>query len=150
VEYSPFALDIESSTTDILATCRELGIAVIAYSPVDRGILTGQIESFSDIPEDDIRRILPKYAQEHFPKILELVQGLKDIAKNHGSTSAQVAIAWLLAQGSDIIPIPGTKSIKKLDENTNSAYLTLTDTELQDIRALIARTEVPGSRYPAM
>ncbi|KAJ5486257.1 hypothetical protein N7530_000557 [Penicillium desertorum] len=150
VEYSPFALDIESSTTDILATCRELGIAVIAYSPVGRGILTGQIQSFSDIPENDFRRMLPKYAQEHFPKILELVQGLKDIANNHGSTSAQVAIAWLLAQGSDIIPIPGTKSIKNLDENTNSAFLTLTDTELQDIRALIARTEVSGSRYPAM
>ncbi|KAJ6124960.1 Aldo/keto reductase [Penicillium samsonianum] len=150
VEYSPFALDIESSTTDILTTCRELGIAVIAYSPVGRGILTGQIQSFSDIPENDFRRILPKYAQEHFPKILELVQGLKDVANNHASTPAQVAIAWLLAQGSDVIPIPGTKSIKNLDENTNSVFLNLTDTELQDIRALIARTEISGSRYPAM
>ncbi|CAG8212127.1 unnamed protein product [Penicillium nalgiovense] len=150
VEYSPFALDIESSTADILATCRELGIAVVAYSPVGRGILTGQIQSFSDIPENDFRRMLPKYAQEHFPKILELVQGLKDVANNHGSTPAQVAIAWLLAQGSDIIPIPGTKSIKNLDENTDSAFLNLTDTELHDIRALIARTEVSGSRYPAM
>ncbi|OQE80566.1 hypothetical protein PENNAL_c0045G10389 [Penicillium nalgiovense] len=150
VEYSPFALDIESSTADILATCRELGIAVVAYSPVGRGILTGQIQSFSDIPENDFRRMLPKYAPEHFPKILELVQGLRDVANNHGSTPAQVAIAWLLAQGSDIIPIPGTKSIKNLDENTDSAFLNLTDTELHDIRALIARTEVSGSRYPAM
>lgn len=94
--------------------------------------------------------MLPKYAPEHFPKILELVQGLRDVANNHGSTPAQVAIAWLLAQGSDIIPIPGTKSIKNLDENTDSAFLNLTDTELHDIRALIARTEVSGSRYPAM
>ncbi|CAG8908948.1 unnamed protein product [Penicillium egyptiacum] len=150
VEYSPFALEIESPTANILATCRELGIAVIAYSPVGRGILTGQIQSLSDIPENDFRRMLPKYAQEHFPKIIELVQGLKDVANNHGSTPAQVAIAWLLAQGSDIIPIPGTKSIKNLDENTNSVFLNLTDTELQDIRALITRTEIPETRYPAM
>ncbi|KGO44818.1 Aldo/keto reductase [Penicillium expansum] len=147
VEYSPFALDIESSATDILTTCRELGIAVIAYSPVGRGILTGQIQSFTDIPENDFRRVLPKYAQENFPKILELVQGLKDVANNHGSTPAQVAIAWLLAQGSDIIPIPGTKSIKYLDENTKSVSLDLTDAEVQDIRALIERTKIPGSRY---
>ncbi|KAJ5170554.1 Aldo/keto reductase subgroup [Penicillium coprophilum] len=148
VEYSPFALDIESPTADILTTCRELGISVVAYSPVGRGILTGQIQSFSDIPENDFRRMLPKYAPEHFPKILELVQGLRDVANDHGSTPAQVAIAWLLAQGSDIIPIPGTKSIKNLDENTNSISLHLTDIELHKIRALIERTEIPGSRYP--
>jgi aryl-alcohol dehydrogenase-like predicted oxidoreductase len=148
VEYSPFALDIESPTTDILKTCRELGIAVIAYSPIGRGILTGQIQSFADIPETDFRRILPKYAEEHFPKILQLVQGLKDVANNHGSTPSQVAIAWLLAQGSDIIPIPGTKSTQRLDENTGSVSLQLTETELSDIRALIQLTEVPGSRYP--
>ncbi|KAJ9492814.1 hypothetical protein VN97_g403 [Penicillium thymicola] len=150
VEYSAFTLEIESSTNDILATCRELGITVVAYSPVGRGLLTGQIQSFSDIPENDFRRHLPKYAQEHFPKILELVQGLKDIANNHGSSPAQVAIAWLLAQGSDIIPIPGTRSIKNLDENTQSVFLNLTDNELQDIRALVSQTEIPGSRYPAM
>ncbi|KXG53840.1 Aldo/keto reductase subgroup [Penicillium griseofulvum] len=148
VEYSPFAVDIEWSTTDILTTCHELGIAVIAYSPVGRGILTGQIQSFSDIPENDFRRMLPKYAQENFAKIHELVQGLKNVANNHGSTPAQVAIAWLLAQGPDIIPIPGTKSIKNLDENTNSISLKLTDMELQDIRTLIERTEIPGARYP--
>ncbi|KAJ5747994.1 uncharacterized protein N7511_009690 [Penicillium nucicola] len=149
VEYSPFALDIESSTTDILNTCRELGIAVIAYSPVGRGILTGQIQSLSDIPETDFRRMLPKYSEENFPKILELVQGLKAIASNHGSTSAQVAIAWLLAQGSDIIPIPGTKSTKNLDENTRAVSLDLSEKELQEIRDLIDRTEIPGARYPA-
>lgn len=143
-------MDIEWSTTDILTTCRELGIAVIAYSPVGRGILTGQIQSFSDIPENDFRRMLPKYAQENFAKIHELVQGLKNVANNHGSTPAQVAIAWLLAQGPDIIPIPGTKSIKNLDENTNSISLKLTDMELQDIRTLIERTEIPGARYPDM
>jgi aryl-alcohol dehydrogenase-like predicted oxidoreductase len=143
-------LDIESSTTDILNTCRELGIAIIAYSPVGRGILTGQIQSFSDMSENDFRRMLPKYGEENFPKILELVQGLKAVAKTHDSTPAQVAIAWLLAQGSDVIPIPGTKSIKNLDENTRAVSLTLSEKELHEIRELINRTEIPGSRYPAM
>ncbi|KAJ5142998.1 Aldo/keto reductase [Penicillium bovifimosum] len=149
VEYSPFAVDIESDKTDLLKTCRELGIAVIAYSPVGRGILTGQIQSFNDLPETDFRRGMPKFAQEHFPKILQLVQGLKDVAKNHGSTPSQVAIAWLLAQGPDIIPIPGTKSIERVAENAASVHLQLSEKELSDIRELIQLTEIPGTRYPA-
>lgn len=150
VEYGPFALDIESSTTEILSTCRELGIAVIAYSPVGRGILTGQIQSATDFPETDFRRMLPKYTEENFPKIQELVQGLKHVGNAHDSTPAQVALAWILAQGPDIIPIPGTKSIKYLEENTGSANLRLTDEEIKAIKQLINRTEIPGTRYPAM
>ncbi|KAJ5543132.1 Aldo/keto reductase [Penicillium sp. DV-2018c] len=149
VEYSPFTLDIEYDTTDILKTCRELGIAVIAYSPIGRGILGGQIQSVKDFPENDLRRYMPKFADEHFPKILQLVQGLKDIAKNHGSTPGQVAIAWLLAQGPDIIPIPGTKSTERLDENMGSVKLQLSQKEVSDIRALIRETEVTGARYPS-
>ncbi|KAJ5329116.1 Aldo/keto reductase [Penicillium brevicompactum] len=149
VEYSPFAVEIESAT-EVLNTCRELGIAIIAYSPIGRGILTGEIQSFADIPETDFRRMLPKYADENFPKIRKLVQGLEVIAKRHDSTSAQVALAWILAQGSDIIPIPGTKSIQRLDENTRSVSLCLKEAELAEIRALIDRTEVPGTRYPAV
>ncbi|KAJ5935618.1 NADP-dependent oxidoreductase domain-containing protein [Penicillium verhagenii] len=148
MEYSPFALDIEKY--DVLQTCRELGVTVVAYSPIGRGILTGQIKSLADIPENDFRRHLPKYAEEHFPKILELVEGLKKVAEVHGSTSAQVSIAWLLAQGSDIIPIPGTRSTRRIDENTNAALLKLTDEEVQEIRKLIERTEVPGPRYSEM
>jgi len=147
VEYSPFALDIEG-TSELLSTCRELGISVIAYSPIGRGILSGQIKSVDDIPENDFRRMLPKYSQENFPKILELVQGLQDIAKAHGSTSAQVSLAWLQAQGPDIIPIPGTKSTKRMDENAGGALLQLTEKEVQDIRELVKRTEVSGPRYP--
>ena len=142
-------MEIESAT-EVLNTCRELGIAIIAYSPIGRGILTGEIQSFADIPETDFRRMLPKYADENFPKIRELVQGLEVIAKRHDSTSAQVALAWILAQGSDIIPIPGTKSIQRLDENTRSVSLCLKEAELAEIRALIDRTEVPGTRYPAV
>ncbi|KAJ5494098.1 Aldo/keto reductase subgroup [Penicillium fimorum] len=145
-----FALDIESTTANLLKTCRELGIAVVAYSPVGRGILTGEIRSPADIPEGDFRCVAPKYSEENFPKILELVNGLKAVAQVHGSTPAQVAIAWLLAQGPDIFPIPGTRSPKRVDENTASAPLELTDKEVQVIRDLVERTEIVGTRYPAM
>jgi aryl-alcohol dehydrogenase-like predicted oxidoreductase len=150
VEYSAFALDIESRTVNLLKTCRELGIAVVAYSPVGRGILTGEIRSPADFPEGDFRRVAPKYSEENFPKILELVEGLKSVAQVHGSTPAQVAIAWLLAQGPDIFPIPGTRSAKRVDENTKSALLQLTDKEVQGLRDLVERTEITGTRYPAM
>lgn len=149
VEYSPFALDIESKTTDVLNTCRELGVTVIAYSPIGRGILSGQIQSPADFPEGDFRLMLPKYSQENFPKILELVEGLKGIAEAHNSTTAQVALAWVLAQGSDIIPIPGTKSTARMDENAAASQLKLSDKEVQQVRELIKRTEVIGDRYPA-
>lgn len=147
MEYSPFALDIESPNTDVLDTCRELGIAVVAYSPIGRGILTGQIQSSADFAEDDFRRFLPKYAEENFPKIRELVQGLKDVAEVHNSTPGQIAIAWLLAQGSDIIPIPGTRTTARMDENTASGQIKLSSEEEQKIRELIKRTEVTGDRY---
>ncbi|KAJ5708103.1 NADP-dependent oxidoreductase domain-containing protein [Penicillium malachiteum] len=147
IEYSPFALDIESPKIDLLNTCRELGIAVVAYSPIGRGLLTGKIQKFEDIPQNDFRRTLPKYQPEHFPKILELVEGLKKVADAHGATSSQVTLAWLLAQGPEIIPIPGTRSPQRIDENTNAALIKLTDKEVQDIRQLIQRTEVEGDRY---
>ncbi|KAJ5892906.1 NADP-dependent oxidoreductase domain-containing protein [Penicillium tannophilum] len=146
VEYSPFAMDIEKN--DLLQTCRELGVAVVAYSPIGRGLLTGQIKKFEDFAATDFRHLLPKYAPEHFPKIMELVQGLQKVAQVHGSTPAQVSIAWLLAQGPDIIPIPGTRSPQRMDENINAALLQLTNEEVKDIRALVERTEVPGARYP--
>jgi aryl-alcohol dehydrogenase-like predicted oxidoreductase len=150
MEYSPFALDIEKPSIDLLNTCRELGVAVVAYSPIGRGILTGQIQSFDDIPEQDFRRALPKYQPEHFPKILQLVQGLKDVSQaHHECTPAQAAIAWLLAQGPEIIPIPGTKLTKRMDENAGSALVKLTDKEVQHIRDLAERSEVPGARYYA-
>lgn len=150
MEYSPFALDIESPNSDVLDTCRELGIAIVAYSPIGRGLLTGQIKSMSDLAEDDFRRYLPKYSEEHFPKIQELVEGLKDVAKAHSCSSTQVAIAWLLAQGSDIIPIPGTRTTTRMDENNASAQIQLSSEEVQKIRELVKKTEVPGTRYPEM
>lgn len=149
MEYSLFLLDIE--TSEILKTCRELGAAVLAYSPIGREVLTGQFQSHSNIPEGDLRRFYPKYAEANFPEILKLVQKLTDVANAQGSgtTPAQVALAWLLAQGPDIIPIPGTKSTARMDENAASALLQLTDQGVRDIRSVAERIEIEGTRYPA-
>ena len=106
LEYSPFALDIESPEIGILETCRELGIAVVAYSPLGRGFLTGQIKSPDDFEEGDFRIHAPRFNKENFPKNLKLVENLQEIAKKKGCTSGQLSLAWLLGQGDDIIPIP--------------------------------------------
>lgn len=148
MEYSLFTMDIESSASEILKTCRELGITIVAFCPIGRGILTGQFQSHADIPEGDLRRMLPKYSEENFPSILRLVQGLKDVGNVHGSTPAQVALAWLLAQGLEIVPIPGTKSANRMDENAAAALLQLSNEEVQTIRTLVERTEIKGTRYP--
>ncbi|KAJ5090495.1 aldo/keto reductase [Penicillium argentinense] len=145
IEYSPFALDIESPNSDILDTCRELGVAVVAYSPIGRGLLTGQITSLADLPESDFRRLLPKYSSENFPRIRELVQGLEEVAGAH-ETSPHSGGHRLV--GSDIIPIPGTRTTARMDENTASARVQLSGEEVERIRALASRTEVIGNRYP--
>ena len=106
VEYSPFSLDIEHPDIDLLNTCRELGIAIVAYSPLGRGFLTGQLKSPDDFEDGDFRKHAPRYSKENFPKNLELVKSLETRAKAKGCTSGQLSLAWLLAQGHDIIPIP--------------------------------------------
>ncbi|KAL1611846.1 hypothetical protein SLS60_000067 [Paraconiothyrium brasiliense] len=148
LEYSPFALDIESSQIGVLETCRELGIAVVAYSPLGRGFLTGQIKSPDDFEEGDFRRHAPRYSRENFPKNLKLVQTLQEVASKKGCTAGELSLAWLLAQGLDIIPIPGTKKIKYLEENVNAINVQLTDEEVKHIRTEIERIEVTGNRYP--
>lgn len=112
VEYSPFTLDIEDPKIAVLQTARELGIAVVAYSPLGRGLLTGAYKSPDDFDEGDFRRRVERYNHQNFPKILKLVDGLKAIGEKHGATAGQVSLAWLLAQGDDIIPIPGTTKVK--------------------------------------
>jgi aryl-alcohol dehydrogenase-like predicted oxidoreductase len=149
VEYSLFTLDIESPASEILKTCRELGVAIVAFSPIGRGILTGQFQSRADIPEGDLRRMYPKYAGENFPEILKLVEKLKIVANGHESTPAKVALAWLLATGPDIVPIPGTKSAARMDENAAAALLQLSDQEVQEIRTMAEKVEIEGTRYPA-
>ncbi|KAJ6109924.1 hypothetical protein N7486_002159 [Penicillium sp. IBT 16267x] len=149
MEYSLFTLVIESPSSGILNTCRELGVTIVAYCPIGRGILTGQFQFHADLPEGDLRRRLPKFSEKNFPAVQAIVQKLKDVAEVHGCTTAQVALAWLLAQGPDIIPIPGTKSPVKMGENADAGRIKLSDDELQDIRTLVERTAIEGSQYSA-
>lgn len=107
VEYSPFSVDIESPQIDLLRTARVLGVAVVAYAPLGRGILTGQIRSPDDFGDNDFRKNLPRFSKENFPKNLELVAKIGSIASTKGCTPGQLTLAWLLAQGDDIFPIPG-------------------------------------------
>ncbi|KIJ16033.1 hypothetical protein PAXINDRAFT_168671 [Paxillus involutus ATCC 200175] len=139
VEYSPFTLDIEKN--DVLKTARELGTKIIAYSPLGRGLLTGRFKSPDDFDADDFRRNIPKYSKENFPKILKLVEELANIGKEYDATAGQVALAWLLAQGDDVIPIPGTKKIKYLEENLAAARVHLSPETVQN-------AVFDGDRYP--
>ena len=106
VEYSPFSMEIEDPKIDLLRTCRELGVTVVAYSPLGRGFLTGQIRSPDDFEDGDFRKHAPRYSKANFHKNLELVSNLEKLAAKKGCTSGQLALAWILAQGDDIIPIP--------------------------------------------
>ncbi|KAL6239532.1 hypothetical protein BDW75DRAFT_227161 [Aspergillus navahoensis] len=157
VEYSLFTLDIESSDSGVLRTARELGVTVIAFSPIGRGILSGQFTSHTSIPEGDLRRMYPKYAEGNFATILKLVKVLEDVASAHSQraerrvTPAQIALAWLLAQGNDVIPIPGTKSAARMGENAAATGIDLGEQEAERIRALAeeAAMGITGTRYPA-
>ncbi|KAF8622385.1 hypothetical protein AX15_007039 [Amanita polypyramis BW_CC] len=149
MEYSPFSLDIEDEKIALLKTCRELGIATVAYSPLGRGILTGQIKSADNLEEGDSRRLMPRFSKENFPNVLKIVEGLKAIGDRHGATAGQVSLAWVLAQGEDIIPIPGTKKIKYLKENIAAAQIRLTPEEDKQVREVANNADVAKvPRYP--
>lgn len=148
IEYSPFAIDIESPSIALLKTCRELGVAIVAYAPLGRGFVTGQFQSPDDSATDDFRRFAPRFSKENFPKNLRLVDGLVEIAKMKGITAGQLTLAWLLAQGDDIFPIPGTKKIKYLEQNLGALNVELTVEEEKKIRSLVESAEVHGGRYP--
>ncbi|KAF5351129.1 hypothetical protein D9756_008204 [Leucocoprinus leucothites] len=147
VEYAPFTLDIEDEKIALLKTCRELGVAVIAYSPLGRGLLTGRYKSPDDFEEGDVRKSMPRFSKENFPKVLAVADGLAEIGKNYNATASQVALAWVLAQGKDIIPIPGTKKIKYLKENLASIHIRLSDEDNAKIRKLAEGVDF-GERYP--
>ncbi|KAF9527695.1 NADP-dependent oxidoreductase domain-containing protein [Crepidotus variabilis] len=147
VEYSPLTLDIEQ--IGLLQACRELGVAVIAYSPLGRGMLTGAIRKNSDFDADDLRRYIPKYSQENFPKLLEVIDFLAELGNKHQATPGQITLAWLLAQGPDIIPIPGTKNVKYLRENLGATKIKLSAKEVVAIRKLVEKADLGGyERYP--
>src|SRR5271170_8465099 len=144
-EYSLWTRDPEE---EILATCRELGIGFVAYSPLGRGFLTGQFKQFEDFAPDDYRRASPRFQGENFQKNLELVARVEDIAKEKECTPSQLALAWLLAQGEDIIPIPGTKRRKYLEENAGALDVTLTPEDLRRIDEVAPHGAASGARYP--
>jgi aryl-alcohol dehydrogenase-like predicted oxidoreductase len=145
-EYSLWTRDVED---EILPTCRELGIGFVGYAPVGRGFLTGTIQSLDGLAEKDGRRKHPRFAPENMDKNKHLLGTLGDIADKHGATMAQIAIAWALAQGDDIVPIPGTKRRTYLEENINAAKIVLDADDL----AILGETFTPGvtagTRYPA-
>ncbi|KAF2094194.1 putative aldo-keto reductase [Rhizodiscina lignyota] len=147
MEYSPFELSIEKKETNLLSTARELGVAIVAYSPLGRGMLTGTIKSPADLPENDVRRGFPRYSPENFDKNLKLVDGFERVADAKNCTTTQLALAWLLAQGPDIFPIPGTTRVDRLRKNAGAAYVRLTDAELKELRELVDNAEVEGDRF---
>ena len=147
-EYSLWSRDVEEN--GVLATVRELGIGFVAYSPLGRGFLTGLIQRFEDLPEDDFRRRNPRFQGENFNKNLELVNAVRKIAEEKGILPAQLALAWVLAQGRDIVPIPGTKRVQYLEQNVAAATVELTADDLKRIDEVFPVGASAGERYPDM
>ena len=143
-EYSLWTRDVED---EILPTVRELGIGFVAYSPLGRGFLSGQIRRFEDLPEGDFRRNSPRFQGENFDKNLELVERVREIADEKDVTPGQLALAWLLHQGDDIVPIPGTKRREYLEENAAAADITLTEEDLRRIEEAAPVGAAAGERY---
>ncbi len=144
-EYSLWTRDPEGG---ILAACRELGIGFVAYSPLGRGFLTGQFRKFEDLAEDDYRRMSPRFQGENFQKNLDLVRRVEEIAREKGCTASQLALAWVLARSSDIVPIPGTKRRKYLEENAAADAVGLTEEDLRRIDEVFPPEVAAGGRYP--
>ena len=143
-EWSLWSRDLEA---DIVPVCRELGIGIVAYSPLGRGFLTGRFKTFEDLPADDYRRINPRFQGDNFQKNLDLVRRIEDLAREKQCTPSQLALAWLLAQGDDIVPIPGTKRRAFLEENVGALEVSLTPDELHDIDRIAPKGVAAGPRY---
>jgi aryl-alcohol dehydrogenase-like predicted oxidoreductase len=144
-EYSLWTRDPEG---EILAECRELGIGFVAYSPLGRGFLTGQFQKFEDLPAEDYRRNSPRFQGENFQKNLDLVRRVNEIAREKACTASQLALAWVLAQGEDIVPIPGTKRRKYLEENVGAIEVKLTKDDLRRMDEVFPPEAAAGGRYP--
>ncbi len=144
-EYSLWSREPEEA---LLNTCKELGIAFVAYSPLGRGFLTGQIKKFEDFSANDFRRHSPRFQGENFQKNLDIVNKLETLASKKGCTTSQLALAWVIAQGDHIFPIPGTKRVKYLEENVGALRVNLTKEELAEIDAIAPKGAAAGLRYP--
>jgi aryl-alcohol dehydrogenase-like predicted oxidoreductase len=146
-EYSLWTRDPEDGP---LQTCRELGIGFVAYSPLGRGFLTGQIRSPEDLEDDDFRRHNPRFQGENFRRNLDLVARVEEIAAERGAKPSQIALAWVLSRGEDVVPIPGTKRVRYLEENAAAADVELTHEELARLEEAFPRGAAAGERYPDM
>ncbi|PCH39372.1 Aldo/keto reductase [Wolfiporia cocos MD-104 SS10] len=145
MEYSPFELEIE--TTGFVTASRELGASVVAYSPLGRGIITGRFKSRADFDPDDFRHYLPRFSDENFPKNLALVDKFQSVARKYNATPGQIALAWILTTHMDFVPIPGTKTADRLEENAKAAEIQLADEDVRELRAAIDAADVQGTRY---
>jgi aryl-alcohol dehydrogenase-like predicted oxidoreductase len=144
-ELSLWSRDAEA---EVIPTVRELGIGYVAYSPLGRGFLTGQIKSPDDFADDDFRKNHPRFQGENFQRNLDLVREVEQMAREKGCTTAQLALAWVLAQGEDIVPIPGTRHIKYLDENIGALEVKLTSEDLKRLDEILPPGAAAGTRYP--
>ncbi len=144
-EWSLWTRGIEG---EILSTVRELGIGVVPFSPLGRGFLTGGVTSVKDLPEDDMRRNLPRFAEGNFERNMAIVEALRALAEQKGVTAGQLALAWVQAQGDDVVPIPGTKRRKYLEENAAAAELELSEVDIAAIEKAAPAEAIAGERYP--
>jgi aryl-alcohol dehydrogenase-like predicted oxidoreductase len=143
-----FSLWTREPAENTLPLCRELGITFVAYSPLGRGFLTGRFKSLDDLPVDDWRRHNPRFQGENFERNLRLVQAVEDMGAQRRVTAAQLALAWVLAQGDDIVPIPGTRSTQRLEENVAAAEIDLSVEERERLARIVSPAKVAGERYP--
>jgi aryl-alcohol dehydrogenase-like predicted oxidoreductase len=144
-EYSLWTRDPEG---DVLGACRQLGVGFVAYSPLGRGFLTGEIRRYEDFAADDYRRLNPRFQGENFVRNLGLVEKVRELAQTKGCTAAQLALAWVLAQNDDVVPIPGTKRRKYLDDNVRSLDIVLSAAELSALDTTFPQSAAAGARYP--
>ena len=144
-EYSLWSREVE--TNGVLATCRELGIAFIPYSPLGRGFLTGAIQKLEDLDATDWRRTNPRFGEKALQENFKLVSTVKELASEKGATTAQLALAWVLSQGKDVVPIPGTKRVRYLEDNMGALQVVLTESDRKNIAARLAAIQVVGERY---
>ncbi|KFZ82636.1 aldo/keto reductase [Amycolatopsis sp. MJM2582] len=144
-EWSLWTRGIEG---EILSTARELGVGIVPFSPLGRGFLTGSVTSVKDLPEDDMRRGLPRFAEGNFERNMAIVEALRALAEQKGVTAGQLALAWVQAQGDDVVPIPGTKRRKYLEENTAAAGLELSEVDIEAIEKAAPVEAIAGERYP--
>jgi aryl-alcohol dehydrogenase-like predicted oxidoreductase len=145
---SEYSLWTREPEDDVLSTLRELGIGLVAYSPLGRGFLTGQIRSVADLPEDDWRRTNPRFQEEALQENLQLADRVTELAERRGITPAQLALAWVMAKGNDVVPIPGTKSPRRLEDNAAAAQIELSAEDIEELDRAISPEAVRGSRYP--